>query len=196
MSVSYSRGPDEGDIPRRHLRFGSISKRWLVLATAGFLLGNTIVITLLAGVSAARGRQSCGGFSGYSGGSECVSDLKLTNLDAPDPTTVGGHLFYLIEVQNKGPDDASGVEIVDQLPVGLQIDWIMLPESPYGFCSIQGRSVFCTFYTVSQHEKAAITIVTRPIIPGVVKNTATTSSNSTDPNPGNNKRTQQTTING
>lgn len=194
--MNYSRGPDEGDIPRRHLRFGSISKRWLVLATAGFLLGNAIVITLLSGVSGARGKQSCVGFSGYSGGSECVSDLNLTNLDAPDPTTVGGHLFYLIEVQNKGPDDASNVQIDDHLPVGLQIDWIMLPESPYGFCSIQGRAVFCTFYSLSQYEKAAITIVTRPIIPGVVKNTATTSSSSRDPNPRNNKRTQQTTING
>jgi hypothetical protein len=48
---------------------------------------------------------------------------------------------------------------------------------------------------VSLHEKAAVTIVTRPIVPGVLKNTAIASSSSFDPNTQNNTRIQQTTVN-
>lgn len=179
--------------PRKRFDFRVLSRRWAVMATIAFLLANAIVIALIATTGAAKVR-SCGGFSGYSGGGGCTSDLNLTNIDAPDPVKVGGRLFYLIEVENKGPDSAFSVQLTDQLPATTVIDWIMLPDSPYGFCSAQGRSVFCTFYEIAVHESAAITIVTRPILAGSVKNTAAASSSSFDPNTRNNARTQATTI--
>lgn len=170
-----------------------LSGRWVVMATIVFLMANAIVIAVIATTGAAKVR-SCGGFSGYSGGGGCTSDLNLTNIDAPDPIKVGGHLFYLVEVENKGPDAAFSVELTDQLPATAVIEWIMLPDSPYGSCSAQGRSVFCTFYELSFHESAAVTIVTRPILAGSVKNTATVSASSFDPNTRNNSRTQVTTV--
>jgi uncharacterized repeat protein (TIGR01451 family) len=164
------------------------------MGTVAFVLANTIVIVVIATSGAAK-PTSCGGFSGYSGGGSCTSDLVVTNIDAPDPGKVAGRLFYLVEVENKGPDTAFEVQVTDQLPATVTIDWIMLPESPYGSCTAQGRAVFCTFYEVTVHEKAAVTIVTRPILPGVIKNIAIASSTSFDPNTRNNSRTQQTTIN-
>ena len=164
------------------------------MGTVAFVMANAVVIAVIATSGAAK-VEGCGGFSGYSGGGGCTSDLSLTGIDQPDPVQVAGRLFYLMEVENKGPDTAFEVEITDHLPETVTIDWIMTPDSPYGSCSSQGRAVFCTFYSVSLHEKAAVTIVTRPIVPGVLKNTAIASSSSFDPNTQNNTRIQRTTVN-
>lgn len=163
------------------------------MATVIFLVVNAAVIAALATTGAPKGK-SCGGFSGYSGDQTCTSDLSVTNIDAPDPSNVAGHLFYLVEVENKGPDDTFLVSISDALSPTLSIDWVLLPSDPYGYCSTQGHNLFCTFYDLAVHQKAAITIVVRPIVQGTVKNVAEASSENFDPNPGNNSRTQRTQI--
>lgn len=199
MAIVGPSGHDElpgSDPPRKRFALRARSRRWVFLSTVVFLVANAVVIVSLSTLGSASGK-SCGGFSGYSGGGgDCVSDLSVSNIDVPDPARVGGYLMYLIEVENKGPDEAFLVELTDVLPGTLPIEWIMTPGSPYGYCSSQGRSVFCTFYDVAVHEKAAITLVTRPILPGTVKNTAIASSSSQDPNPANNTRVQKTQVNG
>jgi uncharacterized protein DUF11 len=161
-----------------------------------FVVINALAVIALS-TSGSAGPDSCGGgFSGYSGGGGCTSDLSLVNIDAPDPVERTGRLFYLVEVTNKGPDNAFNVEISVLLSPGLQVDWVLTPEDPYGNCSTQGREVFCNFYDVADHQKVAINIVVRPPLAGTLKTVATVSSSSEDPNPKNNDATQRTTVHG
>ena len=56
--------------------------------------------------------------------------------------------------------------------------------------------MFCTFYELLDHQKAAVTIVVRPPNGGSLTNTATVSSFNFDPNPRNNQAKQHTTVTG
>ena len=50
-----------------------------------------------------------------------VADLSLTNTDSPDPVLAGELLTYTLTVDNAGPDDATGVELTDTLPAGVDL---------------------------------------------------------------------------
>src|SRR3954464_6897794 len=47
------------------------------------------------------------------------ADLTITKADSPDPVAVGSTLTYTLQVQNLGPDPATGVIVTDQLPKGV-----------------------------------------------------------------------------
>lgn len=44
------------------------------------------------------------------------ADIGITKSDAPDPVHAGAQLFYTYSVTNFGPEDATGVTIIDALP--------------------------------------------------------------------------------
>ncbi|MDT0558503.1 gliding motility-associated C-terminal domain-containing protein [Ichthyenterobacterium sp. W332] len=46
------------------------------------------------------------------------SDLSLSKTVAPSPVSVGDTVVFTVSVSNAGPDDATNVEVVDQLPSG------------------------------------------------------------------------------
>ena len=46
-----------------------------------------------------------------------TADLSVTVTSAPDPVVVGQHLIYTITVTNHGPDPATDVGLIDQLPL-------------------------------------------------------------------------------
>jgi len=78
-------------------------KRW---ARYAWLLAVVPVIALaFAGVGAAALPGS--------------TDLGITKTDSPDPVNVGSTLTYTIQVQNLGPDVATGVTVTDQLSKGV-----------------------------------------------------------------------------
>jgi uncharacterized repeat protein (TIGR01451 family) len=193
-----TRSPEpERPEPRRSM-FTVRRRHQILIATVMFLVVNAVAVAAFAAVRMSPEGSCGGGFSGFSGG-DCSADLALTKIDAPDPVRQGGRLFYLIEVLNRGPGDAFDVEIADRVPVGMEIVWVMVPASsdPYGgnaSCQVQGQAVFCNFYTVPQFHRAAVTIVTRPLARGTFSNVASVSSRTRDPNPSNNKATQQSTV--
>lgn len=45
-----------------------------------------------------------------------VADLSVTKTDSPDPVAAGTQLTYTVDVENSGPDSATGVQVVDTLP--------------------------------------------------------------------------------
>ena len=167
---------------------------WLVKGTILFVAINALGVGVLAAHGAAKPNGFCGGFSGYSGGGGgCATDLSIAAFDAPDPVGVHGRLFYLIEVTNKGPSGAGSIEIQDKLPGSFRVDWVLSSER-YSECSVQGSAVFCEFFGLSEHQKAAVTIVARPNQAGQFTNVASVSGFGNDPNPANNKATVRTTV--
>lgn len=45
-----------------------------------------------------------------------IADVRVTKTDSPDPVIAGEELFYTVTVTNDGPDKASGIVVVDDLP--------------------------------------------------------------------------------
>lgn len=174
-----------------------LGKRGVALTILGFVLVNGLAVVFLANTGSAQSGCDGGGFSGSgSGGSgiKCRANLVVTNIDAPDPVKRGGRLFYLVEIENRGPDAAGFIHVEDRLPDAMVVQWVMTSPRPYGSCSVQGRGLFCYFYGLQVYQKAAITIVLEPIRAGTYRNVAQAYGEATDPHPENNRASQATTV--
>ena len=123
--------------------------------------------------------------------SAATADLGVDLSDDPDPVTAGGQLDYAIEVTNAGPDAATGVEVTDDLP--SRIDLVSSSPSQ-GSCDRHGRQVECALGTVDAGASATITIRVGTRKAGSLVNTVTVSTADTDPQNGNDRDTETTTI--
>jgi large repetitive protein len=114
------------------------------------------------------------------------ADLSIQK-SAP-PTAVDEDNFtYTLTVKNNGPDAAAGVVIEDELPAGVRF------VSANG-CAEAGGTVTCNVGTLASGATKARKIVVRAETPGAKRNTATVSSNTDDPNRGNNSSTAVTRV--
>jgi uncharacterized repeat protein (TIGR01451 family) len=119
------------------------------------------------------------------------ADLAISKTDSPDPVTTGSDLTYTITVTNNGPCAATGVTMTDPLPATMTY---VSATSSQGTCS--GTStVTCNLGALANGASATGTIVVTPTQSGVIGNTASVTSNESDPNPDNNSATQATTVN-
>lgn len=115
--------------------------------------------------------------------SAAPTDVSITKTaDAPRYTT-GAQATYTIRVTNPGPADAANTVVTDPLPPGSTL---RLVTPSQGSCS--GTStITCSLGTLTAGSTATITlVVTLPLTPGDVTNTASVTVGSGDPNPGNN----------
>jgi uncharacterized repeat protein (TIGR01451 family) len=119
---------------------------------------------------------------------ETGADLSITKVDSPDPVGVGGELTYRLRVRNLGPTDATGVIVTDTLPANVNF------ISASSGCSRSGSTITCRIGDLRDGETALRLIRVRPTAPGKVSNTATVTSNETDPNSRNNTATTGTTV--
>jgi uncharacterized repeat protein (TIGR01451 family) len=120
-----------------------------------------------------------------------TADLGVDLSDSPDPVTAGDQLGYAIEVTNAGPDSATGVEVVDDLPSRIDL---VSSTSSQGSCERHGRQVRCALGTVDAGASATITIGVDTRKAGSLVNTATVSTADTDPQDGNDRDTETTTV--
>jgi uncharacterized repeat protein (TIGR01451 family) len=121
------------------------------------------------------------------------ADLSITKSDSPNPVVEGQQLTYTIAVRNDGPDPATGVEVVDDLPPQGDVDFISATPSQ-GSCGEQAHKVTCQLGTVASGATATITIQVTAKKPGTVTNTASVTSAVADPQTANNQATAQTTV--
>jgi hypothetical protein len=105
---------------------------------------------------------------------------------------VGEPLTYTLVVTNEGPAAASGVQIVDYLPVGVDFSW--LGSTPGVTCAYADGSVSCSMVTMNQAEFVSVTIGVTMTAPGVYRNEAVVDSTIVDPNPADNAAAATTTV--
>ena len=114
------------------------------------------------------------------------ADLSITKIDDPDPVVVGETLTYTLEVANNGPDAATGVTVVDELPETVTF------ESASTGCSPTGSTVVCDLGDLASAQVTSIEITVRPQEPGQIENRATVSGGVADPDTSNNEATATT----
>ena len=120
------------------------------------------------------------------------ADLSVTNVDSPDPVSVGDSLTYTVTVTNNGPDPAVGVGIVDSLDRSLRLRSV---RSQDGRCGQRGRSTIeCDFRSLAPGEQATATIVARPTRKGSVTSRSVAASEPADLNSANNEALAVTTV--
>ena len=120
------------------------------------------------------------------------TELSVIQTDLPDPVNVANPLVYTLTVANNGPDDATGVTVVDTLPAGVTFQ---SASSTQGSCSEISGIVTCVLGDMIAGANATVNIaLTAPFTTGTITNTAVASGNETDPLAGNNTSNENTTV--
>ena len=122
------------------------------------------------------------------------ADVGVTIVDIPDPVSSGSDVKYTLHVRNDGPDTATNVVVVDDLPAGTAFK---SADPSQGTCSRVGGTLTCTLGDLSNGSTAMIAIVvTAPSVtsPATITNSATVTADEDDPAPGNNAASETTTV--
>ncbi len=118
------------------------------------------------------------------------ADLHLEKSDNPDPVDAGSQLTYTVSVDNNGPNAAEDVVVNDTLPAGVTfVATSGCVEDPAGVPT-------CTLGTIASSGNASytITVDVDSETLGMISNTATASSSTTELNPGDESDTENTTV--
>ncbi|MCC7327773.1 MAG: DUF11 domain-containing protein [Burkholderiales bacterium] len=119
------------------------------------------------------------------------ADLVVNQADSPDPGPAGGIFTYTIRIDNNGPNASIGVNFSDTLPPG---SIFVGATTTQGSCAAPVAGVLnCTLGDLAFLANATIDL--QVILPtaGVWTNTASATSSTTDPNPGNNLNVAENT---
>ena len=112
------------------------------------------------------------------------ADLAITSVTAaPASVLLGQDVTFTIPVVNNGPDQATGVTIIDILPQGLSL---ISASMPNGSVQTQNNAAVATLSSLNSGAVATLTIVAQTTAVGSISNGATVSGSQVDPNPTNN----------
>jgi uncharacterized repeat protein (TIGR01451 family) len=128
-----------------------------------------------------------------------ASGLSVALADAPDPVTAGSSLLYTLTVTNTGPSSATGAALSFPLPPGTTFASIASPgawpcNAP---ASGAGGTVSCSnpsFAVGSATISLTVTVDPSVAAGTVLTGTATLSSTTLDPDPGDESATATTTV--
>ncbi len=126
--------------------------------------------------------------------SEEVSDLTILSIDdSPDPVVINQKVTYTVLVRNNGISDASGVEVINDLPPGFT--FVSAALSSGSGCDDSGGTVICRLGDIIAGETAwAAITATADSSPGSATYSARVSGNQVDPDERNNAGSEITTI--
>jgi uncharacterized repeat protein (TIGR01451 family) len=116
------------------------------------------------------------------------ADLAMDKSDVADPVTVGEDVTYMVNVSNGGPDTAENVVLTDDLPGGVTFV-SATPEQ--GSCNEAGGVVTCNLGDMVSGASVDVVIVVNAPAAGTLTNAATATSDTSDPDTGNNSDGQQ-----
>ena len=122
-------------------------------------------------------------------GSADLAITKTANLASPQVAFGGAPVSYTLAVTNNGPTAASSVSVSDTLPAGSGF----VSATGAGWtCGFAVGTVTCTMPSLAVGPASPIALtITAPVVTRseTVSNTATVSSATSDPSPGNNTST-------
>jgi len=122
-----------------------------------------------------------------------VTDLSVSNADAPDPATVGKTLTYAIKVRNEGSSNATGVTLTDPLPATVNFVSAIASRGTC-FQSVPG-TITCAIGSLTTGASVDLQIKVTPQIAGTLTNTGTVQSDQFDSNHANDSASATTTVN-
>lgn len=121
-----------------------------------------------------------------------AADVSVTKSDSPDPVVAGAGLTYILSATNNGPSVARGVVLADTLPAQVSFSGTTISGGS-GVCSPLAGSpvvVSCNLGDLSPGQTVMVfidVVVASSTADGAVLiNSASVSSSTTDPVPGNN----------
>ncbi len=123
------------------------------------------------------------------------TDLSIDKRDDGSNAVAGKNYTYTLKVANLGPSDSSGATVTDTLPEGWTFVW-----SSNLSCSGDAndpQTVTCTLGPLPADSTADFTLtaaVPADAVPGTVTNQAEVIPREPDPNPGNNRDWEPTTV--
>ena len=127
---------------------------------------------------------------------ESGADLQISKSDSSDPVLTGDNITYTLEVENLGPDDATGVTVTDNL-TSAQVTYLG-PQSfntDNGTASYDGEVFTWDIGDLAVGATANLTIeVQAPLSSGDITNTASVFGNEDDPDTGNNDADEDTEV--
>ncbi len=200
----------------------------VVVAIGSLASGGTATVTITVDVTQAaaasisntaivRSTESLAGFDSNTANNtdtettatQGVIDLAITKTDSADPVSPGEPLVYTLIVTNNGPSDATGVNVVDNLPDGIRITsasstvgTVTIPASAQDTVAANNDDLTVSVGNLADGATATITI-NATVLPefratgGTFTNTATVSTSTTtltDSNSANNTASAATTI--
>ncbi len=117
------------------------------------------------------------------------ADLRVTKATNTSPVVAGSPVSYTVTVTNAGPSAAVGVQLTENPPAGLGSVTV---NPSQGTCAL----LVCTLGTIAPGSSAtvAVTGVVAATASGNLTNSATVTSTTTDPTPGNNTGTVTDTL--
>jgi uncharacterized repeat protein (TIGR01451 family) len=122
-------------------------------------------------------------------------NLVLTASGTPNPVLAGGQLTYALKVSNQGTIDAHNVVLTDQLPQGVSLNSIT-PSQGLVLPPMSNGSVTVELGLIRAGASATVTMVvtTGPSSVGQITNTASVSSQETNPDPTSESASVTTTV--
>jgi uncharacterized repeat protein (TIGR01451 family) len=138
------------------------------------------------------------GMDEFVGGAVSQADLSVTQVDSPDPVVSGGQITYTVTVTNNGPDEATGVTLLEQPDQQATLESVIFNQGNPCTTS-QGPPVTanCTLGNIASGNSVPGTVVvTAPVVTvnSGISNFVSVTGAETDPNTGNNAVQQGTTV--
>jgi uncharacterized repeat protein (TIGR01451 family) len=122
------------------------------------------------------------------------ADLGVTLTDSADPVTVGDDFDYALTITNLGPEPATGVTAVLDLP--SETGFVAAPAGCVHTGEASDGTVTCVVgdLPVESSAELAVTVQALAATEPVALATGSASANETDPDPSNNEANEETTI--
>lgn len=126
------------------------------------------------------------------------ADMQISKTASLPSVAVGQNLTYLLTARNNGPNTATNVTLIDQLPTHVTVQSVSATGS--GVCQMNTPAVGqvrCVWPSMNSNTTQSATIVVRATLPAegtVITNTATISADQIDTNSANNSSNVSTNV--